>query len=131
MLTIFYDGQCGLCHWTIRFLIRRDPRGQLFRYAALQGLTAKEHLPSIENRPDSVAVLTQNHSLLVRGDAAIKVGKTLGGIWWFFACCFSCLPRTVRDGLYDLVARYRYRIFGTKNDVCPMIDSEQTDFFLP
>ena len=35
--TIFYDGGCGLCHRFVRFVIKRDPDGTLFRYAPLEG----------------------------------------------------------------------------------------------
>ena len=131
MLTIFYDGQCGLCHRTVQFLLGRDPKGNLFRYAALQGITAEERLPPPKDRPDSVAVLTEDNTLLVRGDAAILIGKRLGGIWYGLAWLFSCLPSGIRDRLYGFVAEHRYRLFGTKEDMCPLISADQQTFFLP
>ncbi len=130
MLTVFYDGQCGLCHHTVRFLIRLDPHGKTFRYAPLQGTTAEKMLPPMEDRPDSVAVLAEN-TLLVRGDAAIKIGQTLGGFWRALAWCFSWLPKRCRDWLYNLIANHRYKIFGTQEEMCPLIPAEQRSFFLP
>ena len=36
---VFYDGRCGLCHHSVRFLLARDRDGALFRYAPLFGET--------------------------------------------------------------------------------------------
>jgi predicted DCC family thiol-disulfide oxidoreductase YuxK len=37
VITVFYDGHCGLCHGFIRFLLARDPGGEKFDFAPLQG----------------------------------------------------------------------------------------------
>ena len=131
MITVFYDGTCGLCHRSVQFLLHRDPGGQLFRYATLDGTTADESLPPKENRPDSVAVLTADKNVLTRADAAIHIGRALGGVWWVLTVLFALLPRFVRDSLYDGVAKRRYALFGTRADSCPMLPEEQRSFFLP
>jgi hypothetical protein len=34
----------------------------------------------------------------------------------------ACLvPESVRDRAYDRVARVRYRVFGTREDTCPLL----------
>ena len=40
---LLYDGVCGLCNWTVQFILRRDGAG-VFRFAALQGELAKRIL---------------------------------------------------------------------------------------
>jgi predicted DCC family thiol-disulfide oxidoreductase YuxK len=48
-----------------------------------------------------------------RSTAALKVLKDMGGYWKLFYV-FIIIPRPLRDMIYDLVAKYRYRIFGKK-----------------
>ena len=131
MLTVFYDGHCGLCHRTVQFLLRLDPDGKHFRYAPLQGKTAVKMLPPADSRPDSVAVLTEDGSLWVRGDAAITIGQKLGGFWRILSWSFSRLPRAMRDALYMFIAERRYKLFGTKDEMCPLLDEQQRSYFLP
>jgi len=131
MITVFYDGQCGLCHRTVQFLLKRDPEGLLFRYATLQGETAQSLLEPLHDRPDSVAIVTPEKQIFVRGDAAIHIGKALGGLWAFIGAAFSLLPRGVRDWMYNQIAQRRYRLFGTRSESCPILPAEQRAFFLP
>jgi predicted DCC family thiol-disulfide oxidoreductase YuxK len=75
--TIFYDGHCGLCHSSVRFVLRHDQRGAAFRFAPLQGTTYQSRVP-LYNRsamPDSIAVLAEGHWLLVRSDACVYIGE--------------------------------------------------------
>ncbi len=131
VITVFYDGTCGLCHRSVQFLLKRDPGGKLFRYATLDGTTADETLPPKHCRPDSVAVLTNEKDLLTRADAAIYVGRALGGVWALLSWLFALLPRFVRDGLYNGIAKRRYALFGTRSESCPILPAEQRAFFLP
>ena len=56
MITVFYDGSCGLCHRAVQFLLARDNRGARFRYAALQGATAARLIGDVDAHPDSMVV---------------------------------------------------------------------------
>ena len=53
---VFYDGDCGLCHRTVRFLLARDPEGSLFLFAPLFGETFNREFPlsAREGMADSV-----------------------------------------------------------------------------
>ena len=54
--------------------------------------------------------------LVSRADAALFVSETLG--WpWKAARLLGVLPKGLLDWAYDLVARYRYRVFG-RYDQC-------------
>jgi predicted DCC family thiol-disulfide oxidoreductase YuxK len=119
---IFYDGHCGLCHRAVRFVIARDPEGQRFRFAPLQGTTIEKLVPAEQRAglPDSVAVLADDGRLLVRSDAFIHILRRLGGFWRFAAGIIGVVPRAIRDGVYDFIARVRYRIFGRRVEVCPV-----------
>jgi len=123
---IFYDGHCGLCHRSVRFVLARDRDGRCFRYAPLQGATFQRLVPEPERvlLPDSIVVLTDDGRVLTRSDAFIRILRRLGGIWRFAAAIVACVPRFVRDGVYNFIARVRYRIFGRRDEVCPIMPAE-------
>jgi predicted DCC family thiol-disulfide oxidoreductase YuxK len=130
---LFYDGHCGLCHRTVKFVMRRDPRGELFRFAPLQGDTFQSRIPP-ERRiglPDSVVLLTADGRLLVRSDATLHILRRLGGGWRAFAAVASSVPRAVRDAAYNLIARIRYKIFGRQDDLCPLVPPDLRSRFGP
>ena len=119
---IFYDGHCGLCQGFVRFTIARDRSGAKFRYAPLQGKTFEALVPA-ERRaglPDSFVILTNDGRLLIRSDGVIHVLRQLGGFWNFTAGVISIFPRPIRDAVYNFVARVRYRIFGRRDNICPV-----------
>jgi predicted DCC family thiol-disulfide oxidoreductase YuxK len=123
---IFYDGHCGLCHGAVRFVIARDPQGRLFRYAPLEGATFAALVPAEqrEGLPDSVVLLTDDRRLLIRSDAFIHILRRLGGFWRVIGAIIAVIPRAIRDGVYNFIARVRYRIFGRRPEVCPVTPAE-------
>ena len=130
VITVFYDGTCGLCHRAVQFLLARDPNGVRFRYAPLQGQTAAERLGSIDDLPDSMVVQCADGSRLMRGRAAVHLGRELGGFWWLLATTVGLLPTGFVNWLYDQIARRRYRWFGRETDHCPLLPPEQRALFL-
>jgi predicted DCC family thiol-disulfide oxidoreductase YuxK len=123
---IFYDGYCGLCHHAVRFAIAEDIDGSKFRFAPLQGPTFESLVPAGDRTglPDSVVVRTTNGLLLSRSAAFVHILRGLGGAWRVIAAVAVVVPRPVMDAAYDLVARIRYRIFGRRNDSCPVASQE-------
>jgi predicted DCC family thiol-disulfide oxidoreductase YuxK len=131
---VLFDGPCGLCNRTVRFLVRRDVRGQL-RFATLQGAFAAGALKRhgrAETGDDSVCVLvdhaTEGERLLRRSAAVFFLLRTLGGFWKMPAL-LSRLPVAWTDALYDWVARHRYRVFG-RSAARPTLAREHRDRFL-
>jgi predicted DCC family thiol-disulfide oxidoreductase YuxK len=121
--TLFYDGHCGLCHRAVKFVLKRDREGKHFRFAPLQGETFKSKVPEDRRAtmPDSMIVETSEGSLLLRSDAWIHILRRLGGGWRLAAVLLSAIPRSVRDLVYDFIASIRYRIFGRRDDLCPIV----------
>jgi len=130
---LFYDGHCGLCHNAVRFVLKHDKSGNAFRFASLQGSTFEEQIPAARRAglPDSIVVLTREGAILVRSDAAVHILQRLGGIWKTLGGIASAIPRALRDGGYDLIARIRYRVFGRRDDVCPVAPPELRARFDP
>lgn len=123
---VFYDGECGFCHHTVRFLLARDPAGEAFRFAPLQGETLLAVVPEAQRMdvPESVAVWTPDGRLLVRTAAMIHLGERLPAPWPALARMAGWLPERFRDACYDLFARHRHRFFGRTDDACPVLAPE-------
>jgi predicted DCC family thiol-disulfide oxidoreductase YuxK len=130
---LFYDGHCALCHGAVKFVLKYDRRGDAFRFAPLQGDTFRARVPEEVRAtlPDSVAVLTERGVLLTRSDAFLYILARLGGIWKFAGGAMTVVPRALRDVVYDFVARVRYRVFGRREDLCPVIPAELRSRFDP
>jgi predicted DCC family thiol-disulfide oxidoreductase YuxK len=130
---VFYDGGCGLCHRSVRFVIARDPQGRAFRYAPLGGETfGREVEPAkAHDLPDSFVVVTRDGRVLVRWGAVLHVLAALGGIWRVLAVTGRIVPRPVGDFLYDRVAAVRKRLFRPPDDACPVAPAELRRRFDP
>jgi len=120
---LFYDGHCALCHRTVEFVLQHDRSGGAFRFAPLQGSTFSSLVVPDDRRglPDSFVVRTEQGALLVRSDAVIHILRRLGGGWRLLGGLIAVVPRPVRNLGYDFVARVRYRVFGRRQDLCPMV----------
>jgi predicted DCC family thiol-disulfide oxidoreductase YuxK len=130
---LFYDGHCGLCHRTVKFVVRQDLAGNAFRFAPLQGTTFQARVPPSERAglPDSVIVLTQEGQLLVRSDAFLHILRRLGGGWNVLGSMLGVVPRALRDEAYNFVARIRYRVFGRRDALCPVVPADLRARFDP
>lgn len=119
---LLYDGVCGFCNHSVQMILRHDRRGTM-RFAALQsdyGQRAVERHPELTGL-DSVVLLEPTpggvgERVHVRSNAALRVASYLGGAWRVFLVA-RLVPARVRDYLYDLFARHRYRFFG-RHDSC-------------
>lgn len=122
---VFFDGQCGLCHGAIRFLLAEDRAdGGSFRFAPLEGDTAKDALKSVTNLPDSIVVQRADGSVLTRSTAVLYLMQRLGGAWHVLAFFGGFIPRSLRDLVYDGVARVRRHLFAKPSDACPLLPVE-------
>jgi len=129
---VYYDGDCGLCHGAVRFLLAEDRGGKGFRYAALQSEHFAEHVSEAERAglADSVILRTADGRLLQRSDAAVHVLLALGGLWRVIGGALWLVPRPLRDFVYDGVARVRKRLFRAPEGLCPLIPPELGARFL-
>jgi predicted DCC family thiol-disulfide oxidoreductase YuxK len=115
---ILFDGVCVFCSRWVRFVIDRDP-GMRFRLATVQegpGAVLAERLGIDPEMPETNAVILGGWAYF-KSDAAIAVLSSLPGRGW--AKGLGLVPRVLRDGLYDFVARNRYRWFG-RSETCLM-----------
>ncbi len=126
---ILFDGVCNLCSGAVRFVIERDPEAE-FRFASLQSergraLLRRHGLP--EDGMDTM-VLVEAGRAYTNSSAALRVTRRLRRPWsWLRA--LLVVPRPLRDAVYGVVARHRYRWFG-RREACLVPGPELRDRFL-
>ena len=126
---IFFDGVCGMCNRFVDLTLRIDSKG-VFRFAPIQGETAKQLLPPLSEAPQEWSMFyLDKQGIYEESDAFLKVYRHLGGIWWFLSL-LRLVPRSIRDFVYRTVARNRYRWFG-RRDACRIPSPEEQSRFLP
>jgi predicted DCC family thiol-disulfide oxidoreductase YuxK len=130
---VLFDGVCNLCDHTVQFLLDRDPEGR-FVFASLQSaegkrvLAAAGHAPLHEGAdPDSI-VLVEGGKAYERSTAALRIARRLGFPWKALAV-FLVFPALLRDLVYNLIAKNRYRWFG-RHDSCRVPTPESRARFL-
>lgn len=113
---VLFDGVCNLCNSSVQFFIRNDKKNVL-RFASLQSeagqtLLQKFNLPTNEFNS---FVLIVDDQVYLRSSAALKVISYLGGFWKILQI-FWIVPRFMRDGVYNTLAKNRYKWFGKKTE---------------
>jgi len=126
---IFFDGVCAMCNFFVNLMLRVD-RKHIFRFAPLQGETARKRLPpQSENPEDWSMIYLDEQGIHEQSDASLQVYRRLGGIWWLLSLA-RFVPRFIRDRAYRLIARNRYRWFGRESS-CRIPSTEERARFLP
>ena len=131
---LLYDGVCALCNGMVSFVLRHDSRRH-FDLASLQSAAGREALRPFNitsGALDTFYVVTDYRSgspaVLDRAPAVLFVARTLG--WpWRGAGALRILPRAVLDTCYNIVAKFRYRVFG-EYETCPLPRPEHRDRFI-
>ncbi len=121
---ILFDGVCVLCSRGCGFVSKRDRRGY-FRFVPMQlaeGRPLAEQLGINPDRPDSFAFVA-NGQASVKSEAVLRIARELPR--WQWTWLFHFIPRVIRDAIYDLVARNRYRWFG-RRDACILPNSDRS-----
>lgn len=113
---VLFDGVCNFCEGSVRFILPRDPGGA-FRFAALQSDAGRALALRYGHDPDRLdtLILVDGDRMFTKSDAALRIASRLK-LPWRLARIFLIVPRPVRDAVYDLIARNRYRLFGKKSE---------------
>ncbi|MEN1783762.1 MAG: thiol-disulfide oxidoreductase DCC family protein [Bacteroidota bacterium] len=114
---ILFDGVCNLCNGVIQFIIKRDKK-DIFRYAPLQSelglqMTADRGIDT--TKIDSFILIVPGEAYHLKSSAALEIAKSFGGFWMLLGL-FGWIPSSIRDTLYDFIARNRYRWFGQQSE---------------
>ena len=117
---ILFDGVCNLCSNVVQFIIRRD-RQNVFRFASLQSDFGNSVLKKFHFPVDSFGsfILLKNGKIYSKSTGALLVVKELSGAWPLLSL-FMVIPAFIRNSVYNIIARNRYKWFGRKTG---MLDS--------
>jgi len=121
MNIVLFDGVCNLCNSTVLFLIKHDRNNNL-HFAAQQSDAGIQLLkesnfivsPNLLSEKNSVILLKEG-LVFYKSDAIIEISKLLKG-WPHYIKYVAVFPRWFRDFFYDVVAKYRYTLFGKRNE---------------
>ena len=119
---LFYDGDCGLCHASVRFVLAEDRSGSAFRFAPIDGAAWRKAFPPGTDAPrNTVVVRTAQGETLVRASAGLYVARRLGGLWRVLGTLAWVVPRPLRDLAYRGIARIRHLLFRAPSGACPPV----------
>jgi len=112
---VFFDGDCGLCSVSVRFLIKCDSHQHLY-FAPLQGVTAQAILPqqyceSLRTMVYQRVRVDGQPTLLIRSEAVLQALIDTGSAWRHLAKIARLLPLSLRDWGYDRIADNRKIFF--------------------
>ncbi|WP_102347500.1 thiol-disulfide oxidoreductase DCC family protein [Bacillus sp. Marseille-P3661] len=110
---ILFDGDCNFCDQSVQFILKTESSGY-FKFASLQGKYADELLRAyrIPSNVDSL-ILIEDGRYYLKSTAALRISRKLK-FPWRFLFVFVLIPARIRDILYDLFAKNRYKWFGKK-----------------
>lgn len=130
MKIIYFDGVCNLCNGIVNFILRRDTRGDI-RFAPLQSQAGQEFLKRYG--PEKIGApsvfFAEGDRISRRSTAALRILRAMG---WPYNALYPLMlvPAPLRDLVYDVIARNRYRIFG-KRETCMIPTPAIRERFLP
>eukprot|EP00520_Triparma_pacifica_P010642 CAMPEP_0118635794 /NCGR_PEP_ID=MMETSP0785-20121206/2265_1 /TAXON_ID=91992 /ORGANISM="Bolidomonas pacifica, Strain CCMP 1866" /LENGTH=213 /DNA_ID=CAMNT_0006526849 /DNA_START=33 /DNA_END=671 /DNA_ORIENTATION=- len=118
---ILFDGLCNLCNAGVNFALDNDSAGH-FRFASLQSAVGRSLLLSLGKEPNdisSIVLVTSADSGYFKSDAVLRISRGLDSPIYraFGALSLALTPRLVRNAVYGLVSKNRYRMFGS-SDSC-------------
>lgn len=125
---IFFDGVCSLCNHLVDYLISRD-RAHKLHFASLQGQTASAHLSQKAIADLNTVIYLRKGKIETKSTAVLLALSDLEGAYKLLLALLL-VPTLLRDGLYDLVAKNRYSLFG-KRDTCRLPSPAEKDYLLP
>lgn len=123
---VVFDGDCVLCSANARFILRHDRRGH-FRLATMQSGAGAALMArfGIDPLDPETFILVEGDRVRRNSDAALAIAEGLGWPWNALGA-LRIVPRALRDAIYRLVARNRYRWFG-RRERCFVPTPEQAD----
>ncbi len=111
----FFDGHCVLCSGFVAFCLARDPEGRL-KFASAQSALGRRALRELglpDGTFDRTILLLDGAEVFARSAAVLRCLRYLSGpARWLQP--LALVPAWLRDPVYDVVARNRYRWFGRR-----------------
>jgi predicted DCC family thiol-disulfide oxidoreductase YuxK len=127
---IVFDTDCVLCSGMVAFVLKYE-RDRSFRFVGAwsdQGLDLAERHGSSRRDLNTTFLVINGDRVLTKSDAGIEILRHLRRPWCWLAA-IRVVPRPVRDAIYSIIARRRYRWFGRRED-CTVVPPSERDRFI-
>jgi predicted DCC family thiol-disulfide oxidoreductase YuxK len=126
---VLFDGVCNLCNGFVQFVLKHE-KAAFIKFASLQSLAGQSLLK--DHKIDQVnvdsIVLIHNQKAYIKSSAVLSLLKFMKFPWNVFVF-LKIIPPLISDKIYDLVAKYRYRLFG-RRESCWLPTPEYKSRFL-
>lgn len=126
---ILFDGVCNFCNGAVNFVIKRDKKA-LIQFAPLQSEKGRMFSRQFGFSEEDMKtfLFIEDGKVYTKSTAALRVCRYLGALW---PLCYGCVivPKFIRDGMYNWVAKNRYKWFG-KKETCMMPTPEVRTRFI-
>ena len=126
---ILFDGVCNLCNNSVKFIIKNDKRN-IFKFAPLQGKYGIkiQNNYNINTTQINSSILVDGEKTFTKSSAVLRIAKDLKAPFFMFYV-FIIIPVFIRNFIYDLIAKNRYKWFG-KMESCMIPSNElKSKFF--
>lgn len=125
---VLFDGDCHFCSKAVQFILKHEKESSTY-FASLQSEIGQDLLSlyKVDISIDSF-VFIQDDKVYIESTAALQLAKELKGIWSLGAL-FLIVPAFLRDPIYRLIAKYRYK-FNRDNKACKLLTKEEKKRFL-
>ncbi|KGX90947.1 hypothetical protein N781_06155 [Pontibacillus halophilus JSM 076056 = DSM 19796] len=125
---VLFDGYCNFCNQSVQFILRRNALEEI-TFASLQGHTGKRLLKKhgVQDGIDSV-VFIENGKAYTESSAALRIACYLSYPYKIVSI-FLIVPPPIRNGMYRIIAKNRYKWFG-KKEVCRIPTTKERARFL-
>jgi predicted DCC family thiol-disulfide oxidoreductase YuxK len=126
---VLFDGVCNFCNSAVNFIIKRDKKKR-YVFGPLQSEQGQKLLIQYNLPVDKLStfILIENGKTYNKSGAALRIARRLSGLWPMLYPLIV-LPAFIRDIVYNIIAKNRYRWFG-RMDQCMMPTSELRARFL-
>ncbi len=126
---VLFDGYCNLCSGSVTFILKRDNK-DYFRFTSIQSEIGQQYLSDIKisTELNNSVILIEDDRVYYKSNAALRIAKKLKGLW-FLLYAFIIIPSPIRDVIYMLISKNRYKWFGRKTE-CFLPEEKSKHYFL-
>lgn len=115
---VFFDGECNFCNFWVKQVLKNERENNIY-FSRLNSSFSKKTMDQLKvdlKNTDSIIVLYQDN-IYTKSDAIALILKQLKLPFPFFAAIVSALPNFLTNFFYDIIAKYRLKVFG-KSESC-------------
>ncbi|CAG5085268.1 thiol-disulfide oxidoreductase DCC family protein [Parvicella tangerina] len=120
---IIFDGECAFCNSSVLFIRKHNATNNLL-YCSSQTDAAKALISTfdIDLSPEDSLIYIKEGEPFVYSSAALEIAKELDHFWAMLSI-FLIVPKSLRDRIYQFIAKYRKSIMGT-SESCTIAHQE-------